>query len=276
MASEKYMRLDPAYRKLQKLRDLVREQKVPSKISEEIDEVLDLMKSRTDYCEGISTHPSKDLQQLMHSTLNHQWQTAVDQGKLTETPSTLMMSGNLEVQFLRSLASLGNVKRILELGMFTGCTALAFAESIPEDGQVVTCELDPYIADTARSFLDKSGCGEKVEIMKGPAKSSMEVLAQKKQQFDLIFIDADKPSYTTYYKMIWDLGLLAPNGTIVVDNVLFFGDPYTKEGFMGERGEGVTKFNEMVRQDGSVHKIMVPIRDGMFIIRRKTDVDGRK
>lgn len=74
------------------------------------------------------------------------------------------------VQFLRSLASLGNVKRILELGMFTGCTALAFAESIPEDGQVVTCELDPYIADTARSFLDKSGCGKKIEIMKGKVR----------------------------------------------------------------------------------------------------------
>lgn len=74
------------------------------------------------------------------------------------------------VQFLRSLASLGNVKRILELGMFTGCTALAFAESIPEDGQVVTCELDPYIADTARSFLDKSACGKKVEIMKGKVR----------------------------------------------------------------------------------------------------------
>lgn len=74
------------------------------------------------------------------------------------------------VQFLRSLASLGNVKRILELGMFTGCTALAFAESIPEDGKVVTCELDPYIADTARSFLDKSACGKKVEIMKGKVR----------------------------------------------------------------------------------------------------------
>lgn len=57
-------------------------------------------------------------------------------------------------------------------------------------------------------------------------------------------------------QMIWDLGLLAPNGTIVVDNVLFFGDPYTKEGFMGKLGEGVTKFNEMVRQDGSVHKVL--------------------
>lgn len=74
---------------------------------------------------------------------------------------------------MRSLASLGNVKRILELGMFTGCTALAFAESIPADGQVVTCELDPYIADTARSFLDKSACGKKVEIMKGKVKKKI-------------------------------------------------------------------------------------------------------
>lgn len=276
MASEKYMRMDPAYRKLQKLKNLVREEKVSSKISEGIDDVMDLLKIRTDYCEGISTEPSKDLQQLMHSTLNHKWQAALDQGKLTDIPSTLMMSGNLEAQFLRSLTSLGNVKRVLELGLFTGCTALAFAESIPADGQVVTCELDPYIADLARSFLDKTACGKKVEIMKGPAKTSLEVLAEKKQKFDLIFLDADKQNYTTYYKMIWDLGLLAPNGTILVDNVLFFGDPYTKEGFFGKLGESVTNFNELVRQDETVHKIMVPIRDGLMIIRRKSDVDDRK
>ena len=71
------------------------------------------------------------------------------------------------VQFYRTLASLGNVKRVLELGLFTGCSALAFAESLPEDGKVISCEIDPYIANLARSFLDKATSGKKVEILNG-------------------------------------------------------------------------------------------------------------
>nr|XP_034327014.1 O-methyltransferase MdmC-like [Crassostrea gigas] len=276
MASEKFMILDPAYRKLQKLKELVREENASSKISAEIDEVIDLLKARYDYCEGITSDPSKDLQQLMHSTFHHQWQNDHAEGKLSRVPSTIMMSGKLEAQFLRSLTSLCNAERVLELGLFTGCTALAFAESIPEDGKVVSCELDPYIADLARSFLDKTSCGKKVEIMKGPAKSSLEILAKKKEQFDIIFIDADKKGYITYYKTIWDLGLLAPKGTILVDNVLFHGDPYSKEGRTGEIGQSIINFNEMVRKDDRVHKIMVPIRDGLMIIRRKEDVDRQK
>lgn len=276
MASEKFMTLDPAYRKLQKLKELVKEENVSSKISAGIDEVIDLLKARYDYCEEVTSDPSKDLKQLMYSTFHHQWQTDHKEGKLSRVPSTIMMSGNLEAQFLRSLTSLGSPSRVLELGLFTGCTALAFAETIPEDGKVVSCELDPHIADLARSFLDKTACGKKVEIMKGPAKSSLEILAENKQQFDVIFIDADKQGYITYYKMIWDLELLAPKGTILVDNVLFHGDPYSKEGFKGEAGESIIIFNEMVRKDDRVHKIMVPIRDGLMIIRRKEDVDCRK
>uniref|UniRef100_A0A8W8I2D9 Caffeoyl-CoA O-methyltransferase n=1 Tax=Magallana gigas TaxID=29159 RepID=A0A8W8I2D9_MAGGI len=269
MSSEKFMTLDPAYRKLQKLKELVREENASSKVSAEIDEVIDLLKARYDYCEGITSDPSKDLQQLMHSTFHHQWQNDYAEGKLSRVPSTMMMSGKLEAQFLRSLTSLCNAERVLELGLFTGCTALAFAEGIPEDGKVVSCELDPHIADLARSFLDKTSCGKKVEIMK-------EILAKKKEQFDIIFIDADKESYITYYKMIWDLGLFAPKGTILVDNVLCYGDPYSKEGRTGEIGQSIINFNEMVRKDDRVHMIMVPIRDGVMIIRRKEDVDRQK
>nr|XP_034327017.1 probable caffeoyl-CoA O-methyltransferase 3 isoform X3 [Crassostrea gigas] len=206
MASEKFMILDPAYRKLQKLKELVIEENASSKISAEIDEVIDLLKARYDYCEGITSDPSKDLQQLMHSTFHHQWQNDHAEGKLSRVPSTMMMSGKLE----------------------------------------------------------------------GPAKSSLEILAKKKEQFDIIFIDADKKGYITYYKTIWDLGLLAPKGTILVDNVLFHGDPYSKEGRTGEIGQSIINFNEMVRKDDRVHKIMVPIRDGLMIIRRKEDVDRQK
>nr|XP_022334265.1 uncharacterized protein LOC111131157 [Crassostrea virginica]XP_022334266.1 uncharacterized protein LOC111131157 [Crassostrea virginica] len=273
MTSERQMRQEPAYRCLQKLRGLVGKENVSAGIIAEVDKAMDLLKARNDFCEQQTTRPSQDLQQLMKSTLQHDWQKAHDQGQLDHIPSTLMMSGNLEVQFFRTLASLGNVKRVLELGLFTGCSALALAESLPEDGKVISCEIDPYIANLARSFLDKATSGKKVEILNAPAQESMERLAQKKQQFDLIFLDADKPSYVQYYKMIFELGLLAPKGTILVDNALFFGDPYTKERFMGEIGDGVTQFNEVVKDDNTVHKVMLPIRDGIMMIRRKEDVD---
>ncbi|XP_034325583.2 O-methyltransferase MdmC [Magallana gigas] len=273
---QNYMILEPAYRRLHKLKEMATEENVSPKLRAEIDAIIDLLKVRADYCEDQSTKPSEDLLRLMEATLHHQWKDAFEQGKLSYVPTTLMMSGNLEAQFLRSLSSLGNARRVLELGLFTGCTALALAESIPEDGKVVSCELDPYIADLARSLLDKTECGKKVDIMLGDARESMRALADKKMQFDLIFIDADKENYGVYYKMIWELGLLAPKGMILVDNALFFGDPYTKEGYMGKAGEGITNFNDIVRKDGNVHKILVPIRDGLMIIRRIQDVNVHK
>ncbi|XP_061166356.1 O-methyltransferase MdmC-like [Saccostrea echinata] len=267
----RYMYMDPAYRHLVKLRGMAKSEKVSSELTAEIDKIIQLSEARMDYCENHTSTASEELQYLMDSTQCHPWKKAYQDGQLTYHPNTIMLSGNIEGQFLKSLVSIGNVSRVLELGLFTGCSALAFAEALPDGGKVVSCEMEPYIAELARSLLEKSSVGKKVDIMLGPAKDSLKKLSDKKMEFDLIFIDADKSNYSTYYKMIFEYGLLAKNGTILVDNALFFGDPYSNEDYMG-RDHGIGQFNEMVKQDDRVHQVLLPIRDGLLLIRRKEDM----
>ncbi|XP_048737360.1 O-methyltransferase MdmC-like isoform X2 [Ostrea edulis] len=268
--------MDPAFRHLVKLKDMASKENVSSTIQAEIDKIIDLFQIRARYCDQMTSAASNDLQLVMDSTYSHPWQMAYDEGKLSYRPTTIMLSGNLEVQFLKSLVSMGDIKRVLELGLFTGCSALALAEALPDDGRVVSCEIDPYIAELARSLLDKSPVGNKVDIMLGPAKDALEKLSDQKMEFDLIFLDADKSNYSTYYKMIFQHKLLAPNGTIIVDNALYFGDPYSNEGYKGESGQNIKHFNEMVKQDTLVHQVLLPIRDGVMLVRRKEDMVGRK
>ncbi|XP_062577355.1 O-methyltransferase MdmC-like [Saccostrea cucullata] len=273
MSSKEYQCMDPAYRHLVKLQGMAKKEQVSQELKAEIDKIIKLLEARMDYCESQTSPASEELQYLINKTKSHPWNKAYLQGQVSYQPSTAMLSGNLEAQFLKSLVSIGNISRVLELGLFTGCSALALAEALPEGGKVVSCEVDPYIAELAGSLLGKSSAGKKVDIMLGPAKDSLKKLCDKNMEFDLIFLDADKSSNSTYYKLIFEYGLLAESGTILVDNSLFFGDPYSNEDYMG-RGHGTGQFNEMVKQDEKVHQVLLPIRDGLLLIRRKDDMQA--
>ena len=129
------------------------------------------------------------------------------------------MVGTLESQFLKMQCRLMKAKRCLDVGTFTGMSALAMAEGIPSDGKVVTIENDEKIAKAAQEGFDASNVGDKIQLLVGAAVEIMQKLKDEGQQFDLIFIDADKESYPEYYKLAMD-GLLADDGAIMCDNTL--------------------------------------------------------
>ncbi|KAK3595663.1 hypothetical protein CHS0354_026883 [Potamilus streckersoni] len=203
-------------------------------------------------------------------TLTHPWDDLHSQGKTLWNLRPGMMSGFLEGQFLQFLVSMSNAKRVLELGMYTGYSALACAEALPDDGEVITCELDPYLETLVKEYFYKSVHGRKISIRIGPALETINKLADDKQSFDIIFLDANKDQYWEYYQVIMDRGLLAPRGTIVVDNALFQGQVYceTKD----KMGEGMKAFNENLSRDTRVKTVLVPIRDGVRLIRRIEDM----
>jgi caffeoyl-CoA O-methyltransferase len=174
-----------------------------------------------------------------------------------------MLVGPLEGAFLKMVAQLVGAKRVLEIGTFTGYSALCLAEAISDDGVVITCEVDEESAAVARRYFAQALCGKKIEIRMGPALDTMSVLAGP---FDLIFIDADKVNYPNYYRRALDL--IAPQGVILIDNVLWNGD-VLKQPPPDEATAAIQELNRTVSVDPHVTAVLVTIRDGVLVVRKK-------
>ncbi len=174
-----------------------------------------------------------------------------------------MVVGPLEAAFLKVMALTVRAKRVLEIGTFTGYSALAMAEALPKEGTVITCEIDPDSAAFARRHWDKSPHGKKIEVRVGPALETLRTLTGP---FDVIFIDADKANYVNYYRRAKDL--IAPTGVILIDNVLWSGrvlnarnpDPSTT---------AIQELNRVVASDQRVTAVLLTLRDGVFVIKPK-------
>ena len=178
-----------------------------------------------------------------------------------------MLSGHVEGQALKFLVRLSRARRVLEVGMFTGYSALAMAEALPDDGEVVASEVDPYVAEFARRCFDASPSGAKISVRVGPARTTLEELAAAGESFDLVFVDADKAGYTHYVNTLLDAGLLAADGLICVDNTLMQGQPYVP-GETTANGAAIAAFNETLADDPRVEQVLLPLRDGLTLIRR--------
>jgi caffeoyl-CoA O-methyltransferase len=180
--------------------------------------------------------------------------------KQTDCPQ--MLVGPLEGAFLKMMTQLVQAKRVLEIGMFTGYSALCFAEVLPEDGTITTCEIDEESAALARRFFARSPHGNKITIRMGPA---LETMRELHGPFDLIFIDADKQNYLNYYRRAKDL--LARNGLILIDNVLWDGDVLLQPP-PDERTAAIQQLNRVVASDPDVSAVLVTIRDGVLVVRK--------
>jgi caffeoyl-CoA O-methyltransferase len=174
-----------------------------------------------------------------------------------------MLVGPLEGAFLKLVTSLAGARHVLEIGMFTGYSALCFAESVSEDGTVTTCEIDDAPAAVARRYFAMSPHGRKITIRMGPAIETMRTLGRT---YDVIFIDADKQNYLEYYRRAKEL--LAPTGVILIDNVLWDGDVLLQPA-PDERTAAIQELNRMVASDPDVSAVLLTIRDGVLMIRRK-------
>ncbi|KAL3890937.1 hypothetical protein ACJMK2_003206 [Sinanodonta woodiana] len=261
---------DPMVLKLLELQERLKSAGVSVEIQKLLDEALDLFFKRDRYCADHSSPASPELELINQMTLTHPWEDLYAQGKTIWSLRPFMMSGFKEGQFLKFIVSISNAKRVLEIGTFTGYGALTCAEALPDDGEVITCDFDPYLENLAKEYTSKSVHGRKISIRLGPALETLNQLANEKQSFDVIYLDADKDKYWAYYQAIMDRGLLAPRGTIVVDSALFYGQVYRET--RDKNGEGLKTFNDNVSRDPRVTTVLIPLQDGMRLIRRTEDM----
>ncbi len=172
-----------------------------------------------------------------------------------------MLSGRLVGQLLKMLIKISGAKRVLEIGTFTGYSAIMIAEALPEDGEVVTLEMNLRYYDLARKHFDESQVGHKITLVKGNAQKTLEM---QEGDFDLIYLDGDKLRYTLYYEQ--SLEKLNPGGLIVADNVLWDATVLDPE---DNKAQAIADFNAHVTNDDRVEQVLLPIRDGVTIIRKK-------
>ena len=177
-----------------------------------------------------------------------------------------MLSGHVEGQTLKILVHATRAVRVLEIGMFTGYSALAMAEALPDEGQVTACEIDAGVAAIAEQCFRASASGHKITVRVGPAQRTLAELAQAGQRFDLVFIDADKAGYLGYLTALLEGGLLQPHGLICVDNTLMQGQPWLT-GEPTANGAAIAAFNQAVAADPRVEQVVIPLRDGLTLIR---------
>ncbi|WP_437508388.1 O-methyltransferase [Sorangium sp. So ce1099] len=177
-------------------------------------------------------------------------------------PRAGMQVGRIEGTLLGVLVALMQARRVLEIGTFTGYSALSMAQALPPDGELITCDLDPEVARVARSFFDRSEHGKKIRIAVGDALDTIRALPAS-PPFDLVFIDADKVRYSTYYEEA--LPRLRRGGLIVADNTLWSGEVLAPE---TEDARALAAFNDLVLRDPRVEKVMLTVRDGVTLARK--------
>jgi len=201
-----------------------------------------------EYADAFSSPESELLTELAHET------------RATRKDATMIV-GHGEGLLLRLLVRLSGARRVLEVGTFTGYSALAMAAGLPDDGELVTCDVDPEATAVARRYWDRSPHGGKITLRLGPA---LDTIAALPGTFDLAFIDADKENYIRYWDAI--LPRVRAGGVIVADNVLWSGkvlDP--KE----DTDRALAAFNAHVRLDERVEHVLLPIRDGVTVAVRR-------
>ena len=189
--------------------------------------------------------------------------------KETSTMALAMMSVAPEqAQFMQFLLRLIKAKNVLELGTFTGYSALAMALALPEDGQLITCDVSQEWTKRAHPYWQQAKQDKKIKLKLGPALESLYALLNEgwDKQFDFIFIDADKTNYLNYYELA--LKLIKPQGLIAIDNVLWEGKVIDTSDRSAQTRD-IKKLNELIKNDDRVFVSLLPIADGLFLIQPK-------
>jgi caffeoyl-CoA O-methyltransferase len=185
----------------------------------------------------------------------------------TETHASLespqMQVGRVEGRFLELMVKISRAQRVLEVGTFSGYSAMAMAAGLPDDGRLITCDIDPIATAVARRYWDASPWGHKIELRLGDATATLEQLVADGERFDLVFIDADKPGYIRYFDLA--LELLPVGGVILADNTLWSGKVLHPE---AESDHAIVRFNAHVRSCPRVEHVLLSVRDGIMFCRK--------
>lgn len=193
----------------------------------------------------------------------------IEQFTLTRTPYPSMLTGRVQGRFLQLVVQLSGARGIVDIGTFTGYSALAMAEALPPDGRVITIDHNPEHARIARDFFNRSPAGNRITQRLGKALDILKTLPDGRT--DLVFIDADKRNYVTYYEE--SMRIVRDGGLILADNALWYGrifDPGDDD------SRAVAAFNDRVLADDRAEKLFLTIRDGIYLIRKRGAVGSRQ
>ena len=177
-------------------------------------------------------------------------------------PEHQMLSGHLQGKFLEMASCMIRPRRILEIGTFTGYSALCLVKGLTEDGKLHTIELREKDAAAAKGFFDRSEFYEKIILHTGDAKK---IIPLMDESFDLVFIDADKSGYIEYFNLVFSK--VRKNGFIFVDNIFFQGEAIQPEP-KGKNAKAISAFNQHINERTDIEKVILTLRDGLFLIRK--------
>lgn len=208
----------------------------------------------TDYLLGVSLREPEVMRRLREETAAH--------------PQSNMQIAPEQGQLMALLVKLLGARRTLEVGVFTGYSALAVALALPPDGRVVACDVSEEFTAVARRYWKEAGVAERIDLRLGPAVETLDAMlaAGEAETFDFAFIDADKESYDRYYEQA--LRLLRPGGLIAVDNVLWSGD-VADESKSGPELDAIRALNRKVHRDERVDLSLLPVADGLTLVRKR-------
>jgi caffeoyl-CoA O-methyltransferase len=187
----------------------------------------------------------------------------IEQDTRATNPEYHMLSGHLQGKFLEIISTLLQPENVLEIGTFVGYSAICLAKGLKKHGELHTIEVSRDIATIAKSNFSRTNEADKIILHVGNA---LQIIPTLDRSWDLVFIDADKPNYIEYYQLV--LPRVRSGGIILADNVLFHGQ-VLEEPVKGKNAKAIQSFNEYVQQDESVDKVMLTIRDGLLLIRKK-------
>jgi len=175
-----------------------------------------------------------------------------------------MNSGHLQGKILEIISKIMRPHRILEIGTFTGYSAISLAKGLDHGGKLFSIDISDELYDMAISYIEKAGMKDKITLITGNA---LEVMKEMDEYFDLVFMDGEKREYSDYYDIV--INMLKPGGVILADNVLWSGKVIDSDSSQDPSTLGILAFNKKVREDDRVECIILPVRDGISVIRKK-------
>jgi predicted O-methyltransferase YrrM len=202
-----------------------------------------------------------------HATKQSEALAWVEKQTHIRTNHARMLSGSVQGQIMRMLVQTSGASRILELGTFTGYSAISLASAMPEGGHLDTLEINDELEDLILEGFERAGLSETIHLHIGDCKETLRRFRDEGREYDLVYMDANKREYPEYYELIFDM--VRPGGLILADNVLWDGkvceDPMPQD----KQTLGIARFNDMVTEDSRVESVILPLRDGLNLIRKK-------
>lgn len=202
-----------------------------------------------------------------HATAQGEALDWVEKQTHIRTNHARMLSGSVQGQLMRMIVQMSGARDILELGTFTGYSAICLAGALPQDGHLDTLELNDELEDLILEGFEKAGLEDRISLHIGDCKETILKLREEGRMYDMVYMDANKREYCEYYELVFDM--IRPGGLILADNVLWDGKVCQNPLPQDKQTLGIARFNDMVSADSRVESVIIPLRDGLNLIRKK-------